>query len=302
MKSNEEHSLTEPKKSMTDGFDVKEDDKPVPMLKKEECKEENFGDIYKFVEQILLWPNSKVFKLKQKICNFALPNVRKVEELTKYLHQFKYKIFEEYRMEFWAKIDLTGPNVQKHILRVIERVIESTCLSHHIDEINKVLRAKYKNLNNPNQKLSLLCKKQQEFFGIAEKLRSKDEWLNAVVELEKFPKKMLPSAKMQCLLSTTRYIHQEAKQYCKEEISGDDLLPIVIYVMVKASEKSRKLIFSEADQKFIEILISPEALQGECGYCLCVFSAGSEFIRNYDSKRKEEKLNNIKKLRILGVF
>jgi len=281
----QEHSRTQPMKSIIDGFDQKEKEKADLKLK-EECKEENFDDIRRFVEQILLFPKSKVFKLKKNICNFALPNVRRVKQLREYLDQFKHKIFEEYRMWFWAKIDLTDPGVRNRTLSVIESVVESTCVPHHIDEVDKVLRAKYKNPKNLIQVLNLLYEKPQEFFGIDKRLRSKDEWLNAVLELEKLPKKMLPSAKVECLLSTTRYMNQEAKQHLKERITGDDFLPIVIYVMVKASWKSRKLIFTEADQKFIEILISPEALQGECGYYLCVFSAGSEFIRNYDSQRK----------------
>jgi len=302
MNPHQDHSRKHLKKSMVDGVDQKEKDKAVLEFKNEECLEKNFEAIRVYVEQILLWSNSKVFKLKQNICNFALPNMKKLKELRIYLNQFKYKIFEEYRMELWAKIDLTDPNVRKRTLWIIERAVESTCIPHHIEGIDKVLRARYKIHKNLIPKLDLLCKKPQELFGIEKRLRSKDGWLSAVRELEKFPKKMLPSGKMECLLSTTKYIHQEAKDNNRGAITGDDLLPIVIYVMVKASEKSQKLIFTEADRKFIEILISPEALQGECGYYLCVFSAGSEFIRNYDSQRKEEKLNNIRKLRNYGVF
>jgi len=302
MNTNQDHSRRQLKDSMTYGFDQKEQDKAVFEFKNEECQERNFGEIREYVEQILLWQNSKVFNLKQNICNFALPNMKKVKELRIYLNQFKYKIFEEYRMELWAKIDLSDPNVRKRILWIIERVVESTCIPHHIERIDKVLRARYKIHKNLILKLDLLCEKPQEFFGIVKRLRSKEGWLSAVRELEKFPKKMLPSEKMECLLSTTKYIHQEAKDKYRGAITGDDLLPIVIYVMVKASKKSQKLIFSEADRKFIEILISPEALQGECGYYLCVFSASSEFIRNYDSQRKEERLNNIRKLRNNGVF
>jgi len=298
MNAQKEYCRTQPKKSMIDGFDQKE---AVPELKKVECHEENFDEIHKFVEQILLWPKSKVFKLKQNICNFPLSDLRKVKELRMYLDQFKYKIFAEYRMEFWAKIDLSDPTVHQRTLCVIERVVERTCMPHHIDKIHKVLRSKYKSPKNLISKVDILCKKPQGFFGIDKRLRSKGEWLNAVLELQKYPNKMLPSSKMECLLRTTRYIHQEAKQY-KKEITGDDILPIVIYVIVKASERSQKLIFTEADQKFIEILISPEALQGKCGYYLCVFSAGSEYIRNYHSQRNEEKFNNIQRLRSFGVF
>jgi len=297
----QEHSRTQPIKIMIDGFDRKEKEKAV-LEGKEECKQENFVEIRRFVEQILLFPKSKVFKLKQNICNFALPNLKKVKELRKYLDQFKYKIFEEYRMEFWAKIDLTDPGVRKRTLCVIESVVESTCVPHHIDEVEKVLDARYKSPKNLIKALNVLWQKPQEFFGIDKRLRSKRKWLNAVLELEKFPKKMLPSAKLECLLSTTRYIHQEAKKYHKEQITGDDLLPIVIYVMVKASWTKRRLIFTEADQKFIEILTSPEALQGECGYYLCVFSAGSEFIRNYDSQHKVQKINTRRILRNLGLY
>eukprot|EP00495_Collosphaeridae_sp_1-RS-2012_P001176 TRINITY_DN1244_c0_g1_i1.p1 TRINITY_DN1244_c0_g1~~TRINITY_DN1244_c0_g1_i1.p1 ORF type:complete len:86 (+),score=31.91 TRINITY_DN1244_c0_g1_i1:134-391(+) len=78
MNTHQDHSRGQLQKSMIDGFDQKKKDKGVLELKNEECQEKNFEAIRAYVEQILLWPNSKVFNLKQNICNFALTKKEKV--------------------------------------------------------------------------------------------------------------------------------------------------------------------------------------------------------------------------------
>jgi len=290
------------KKRMIEGFDEKEKDEAVPVLKEEESKHADEDEIRMYVEQILLSDKSKVFDIKQRICNFALMDLEGVKKLRKYLNQFKSKILEEYRPELSAKIDLTNSEVHKYIRKVIESVIESACLPSHLEVIYKVLSEEHKSPDIFIPKIRLLSEKPQEFFGINKKLRSKDKWLNAVTELVNFPKKVLPSAKMQCLLKTAAHIHQEAKRNYKKEITGDDLLPIVIFVLVKASWRYKKIIITHVDQQFIDILINPDTLQGERGYYLCVFSAALEFIRTYDKKKIEERFNTIKRLKDFGFF
>jgi len=300
--AHQQHKRKQLQRSMVEGFDAKMKDEAVPPLKDEEYKHENGEKIREYVEQILLCEKSKSFELKQKICNFALTDLKKVKELRSYLDQFKYKILDEYRNDLCAMIDTNNPTDHKYILWVIESVIENTCVPSHLDGIYKLLNENRKTTLNLMPKLSLLNRKPQEFFGIDKKMKSKNRWVNAVLELSDFPKKVLPSAKMQCLVNTAKHIHQEAKGYYKGDITGDDLLPIVIYIMVKASWNHKKIIISEADEDFIDILYNAEALQGERGYYLCVFEAALEFIRKYDRKKIEERFNRIRRLKDMGFF
>jgi len=290
------------RKRMVEGFDEKEKYVAVPDLKKQASINENQIRLRKCVEDILLSSDTEIFKLKQRICHFNLAEYGKVKELRGYLDKFKYKILEDNREKLLSVMDKKDPDANKNVLNVIESVIENACVPTHIDEIYKLLNEESKASDDLISKIRLLIEKQQEFFGIDKKLESKNDWSNAVVELVNFPKKVLPSAKMQCLLNTARHIHHEAKQNYKKEITGDDLLPIVIFVLVKASAKKGKIIITAADEKFVQILINPEALQGERGYYLCVFSAALEFVRNYDRKKIEERFNTIRRLKDFGFF
>jgi len=289
-------------RSMVEGFDEKVKDEAVPLLKGEEYKQKNGKEIRETIEQILLCEKSQLFELKQKICHFPISDLTKVKELRSYLDQFKYKILDEYRKELWAKIDQKNPDENQYILRVIESVIENTCIPSHLDDIQKLLNKKRKTVPDLMTKLSLLNRKPQEFFGINKKMKSKKKWVNAVLELTDFTNKVLPSAKMQCLLNTAKHIHEEAEGYCREVMTGDDILPIVIYVIVKASWNVKKIVISEADEDFIDILCNAEALHGERGYYLCVFKAALEFIRIYDRKKIEERFNRIRRLKAMGFF
>jgi len=300
--AHQQHKRKELQRKMVEGFDAKQKDEAVPPLKDEEYKHEHGEEIREYVEKILLLENSKSFELKQNICNFALTDLKKVKELRTYLDQFKYKIADEYRKELQAMIDTNNPKDHKYVLWVIESVIEKTCVPSHLDGIYKLLNENRKTTTNLMPKLSLLNKKPQEFFGIDKKMKSKNRWVNAVLELSDFPKKVLPSEKMQCLVNTGKHIHQEAKGYYREDITGDDLLAIVTYIMVKASWNNKKIIISEADEDFIDILYNAEALQGERGYYLCTFKAALEFIRKYDGKKIEERFNRIRRLKDMGFF
>jgi len=302
MNANQEEERKQLRDKMLNGFDEKEKYDAVPNLQNEEVTNESEACLKEIVEKILLSTDSEIFQLKQRICGLKMTEFSKVKELRKYLDQFKYKIFEEKMAELSSVIDTKDPDANKCILGVIESVIESACLPSHHDEIYKLLNDEVKASDDLNPKIRLLKGKKQEFYGINKKLESSDNWYNAVVELVNFPKMVLPSAKMQCLLDTARHINLEAKKNYKKEITGDDLLPIVIFVLVNASFTNGKIIITAADELFIQILINPEALQGERGYYLCVFSAALEFVRNYDRKKIEERFNTIRRLKDFGFF
>jgi len=288
------------KKRMVDGFDEKYAFEAVPMILKKYKKHANEDRIRKTVEEILLSTTSEFFKLKEKIRYFNLNEFRKVKELRRYLDTLKYKLFDENMVKLSAVTNIKDPEQNDYALDVIESMIESACLPSHTNHIYKLLEKETKPSDIQMTKIILLRKKPQFFFGIKGTLQAKDEWVNAVVELVNFPTKLLPSAKMECLLNTARQIHHQARRIYGKQITADDLLPIVIFVLVKASYKAGRIIITAADELFLKYLINPEALEGEKGYYLCAFSAALEFVRNYDRERIQERFSSIKRLNNWG--
>lgn len=296
----QEDARKELQKRMVDGFDEKYVFEAVPTILKKYPKHANEDGIRECIEEILLSSTSEFFKLKEKIRCFNLNEFRKVKELRRYLDTLKYKIFDENMDKLSAVTNIKDPEQNNYALDVIESMIESTCLPSHINDIYTLLEKETKSSDIQMTKIILLRKKRQMFFGIKPMLQAKDEWINAVVELVNFPTKLLPSAKMECLLNTARHIHHQAKRIYRKPITADDLLPIVIFVLVNASYKAGRIIITSSDELFVKFLINPETLEGEKGYYLCAFSAALEFIRNYDRKRIEERFRSIKRLNNWG--
>lgn len=288
-------------KSMVDGFDEKARFEAVPIIRKKYQKFQNEDEIRKCVEQILLSRNSDFFKLKERICRCALTEFGKVKQLRRALNSLKFSLFDDNMNKLSDVTNTNDPEVNNHTLSVIESMIESACLPCHTDDIYKLLEKETRCSNNQVMtKVFLLCEKTQIFFGIKRTLQSKDKWITAVAELMNFPKNLLPSGKMECLLNTARHIHQQAKLMYRKDITADDLLPIVIFVLVKASYNAGKIIITASDELFIEYLIDPEALNGETGYYFCVFRAALEFIRNYDRKNIDGRFSTIHRLKDWG--
>lgn len=288
-------------KSMIDGFDEKERLEVVPIIRKKYQKFQNEDEIRNCVEQILLSKNSDFFKLKEKIRRCALTEFGKVSQLRKALNSLKFGLVDDNMDKLSDVTNITDPEMNNQTLSVIESMIESACLPCHTDDIYKLLEKETRcSKDQVMTKVILLREKTQTFFGINRKLQSKDYWITAVLELMNFPKKLLPSEKMECLLNTARHIHQQAKRMYRKDITADDLLPIVIFVSVKASNKAGRVIITASDELFIEYLIDPEALNGEAGYYFCVFRAALEFIRNYDSKKINERFSTVKRLKDWG--
>jgi hypothetical protein len=100
-------------------------------------------------------------------------------------------------------------------------------------------------------------------------------WDGAMLELIKLPREVLPSEKLRVVSNTVGMIYSLAgmSQCDSQLLAGDDLLPILIYVMVKATNKLNKLVYSFAEHHFIDQLISKDNLSGDKEYYLTVFEA-----------------------------
>jgi len=109
-------------------------------------------------------------------------------------------------------------------------------------------------------------------------ISSLHNWDAAVVELTKLPRVVLPSMKLLVISETINMIYSLASASRLEDsktkfLSGDDILPICIYVIVQATKSLKSLCYSFADHKFIDQLISRDTLKGETEYYLTVFEA-----------------------------
>jgi len=130
------------KKRMVSGFEEKENFEAVP-IPKEHPKRANENEIKKYVEDILFSKNSEFYKLKEKICNFAITDFGKVKELRKCLTTLKYRIFSEIAIKLATLPN--GENFQQcNVLGIIESIIEIACMPCHTDEIHKVLKKRNK--------------------------------------------------------------------------------------------------------------------------------------------------------------
>jgi len=109
-------------------------------------------------------------------------------------------------------------------------------------------------------------------------ISSLHNWDAAVMELTKLPRTVLPSMKLLVISETINMIYCLASASRLEDskskfLSGDDILPICIYVIVQATKHLKSLCYSFADHKFIDQLISRDTLKGETEYYLTVFEA-----------------------------
>ena len=189
---------------------------------------------------------------------------------------------------------------------LIESAIEQTILQAKIKEIYKICLDK---TQSETQILSLkidkLRHRPQQYFGIKKELESTTNWNRAVYELSLLRDCTLPSEKINTLVNCAHaiYLSHSKEQREKEKVSingglnngrngikhnreeyfitGDDFLPIVIYVIVQASKT--KPCITDADLRFMEGLVDPAANRSEPGYYLAVFHAALQWIRCFNN-------------------
>ncbi|ETO26643.1 vacuolar sorting protein 9 domain-containing protein [Reticulomyxa filosa] len=179
---------------------------------------------------------------------------------------------------------------------LLELAIEETVLQPKIDELTRICENQ---TGTETEKLQLkvmrLTKYPQSFFGIKTELESAENWGTAVYELSLVKGCVLPSEKIRAIVNTVKAVHisfereqtEKAKQRKvidekKSEdiyITGDDILPIVIYVIIQASRQS--LAIKPSDLMLIEGLVDPKLQIGESGYYLAVFHAAIQWIQDF---------------------
>ena len=124
----------------------------------------------------------------------------------------------------------------------------------------------------------------QEYFGIAPKLQSPSGWASVIAKVNSVETPNatgmppLPSEQLASLVVAAGSVYTlfTAENTSGKFISGDDFLPIFIYVVVQSQ-------LSKLDQMwhYMFYLADPVLLTGEGGYYLGVFEAAIHYIRNW---------------------
>lgn len=160
----------------------------------------------------------------------------------------------------------------------IEQHLIPQLLDDLLDHLNRKNDASTKVLEQNCDKLQ---NKGIEFYQCSKdvlEISSLHNWDAAVMELTKLPRAVFPSMKLLVISDTIGMIYSLASASRLEDsktkfLSGDDILPICIYVIVQATKSLKNLCYSFADHQFIDQLISRDTLKGETEYYLTVFEA-----------------------------
>jgi len=244
----------------------------------------------KVEQQVESWLNNKETKFSQYVKNFVVRWKKLYRKQGDCLHsarclmdQLKDAIMDE---EATTLNNLAFPNKRQlseedHIVveSEVDKSIEQYVVPQILDDLVATVTQENSVTTNILMKNSASLKnKDLGFFHCSEKVMQMSKlhnWDGAMLELIKLPRQVLPSEKLRVVDDTVSMIYSLAAttQIDSKLLSGDDLLPILIYVMVKATNKLKKLCYSFADHHFIDQLISKDNLSGDKEYYLTVFEA-----------------------------
>lgn len=270
----------------------------------------NFGlKFHKHIknEQLLEMVRNFMDAVKNKMMDaHAKKYIKFLEESQMYLETKKELLSVEEKCNLESRVydtvsGLMESAIEQTILQLHIKTIMKLCEEKTVDE-TRVLRLKMDKLQN----------KDQSFFEIKKKLQSATNWNRAVYEISLLRDCYLPSEKIATLVNTAHAIYTSYEMEQKEKrrlkllqfvdikvvgllqmksvggdekemyedqefITGDDFLPIVIFVLTQASKIS--LALTDADLLFMEGLVDPSAGRSEAGYYLAVFHAALQWIR-----------------------
>eukprot|EP01083_Nonionella_stella_P061941 161197_1 len=227
-----------------------------------------------------------------------------LELVREFMDAVKSKIDSKHAEKYkkWITNSTTDDKLSLHRVSdvcntLIESAIEQTILQTKIKEIYGIcLNETQSQTQILSLKIDKLRHRNQQYFGIKTELESTSNWNRAVYELTLLNDCCLPSEKIRSLVNCAHAIYlshaKEQKEKYKAKakfnhvndeyfITGDDFLPIVIYVIVQASNP--KPCITDADLTFMEGLVDPAVNRSEGGYYLAVFHAALQWIRCFNN-------------------
>ncbi|RQM28948.1 hypothetical protein B5M09_005236 [Aphanomyces astaci] len=124
-------------------------------------------------------------------------------------------------------------------------------------------------------RMARLAKQSQASFEISDHTASVSGWRDAIRVLKEVDAMYLPVDKMRKLLECALTVHRtfQREHGHSQVLSGDDFLPIFIYVIVNA-DMSNPLVLL----RVLNVLSDPEKRMGESGYYLASYEAALEHL------------------------
>ncbi len=140
-----------------------------------------------------------------------------------------------------------------------------------------------------HRKMKSLQSMSQTEWSIQTSNQSPLEWRQAVFELQAIELLPTPSQGVLAIVSAAKSIFAEyeannAGNAKCAPLGADDLVPIFIYVLVKACPRTPLL-----NKDILWSLCQPSQLYGECGYYLTVYESALMFIESYGTKEQQEQ-------------
>jgi len=257
------------------------------IFRKSRCEQEEAKS--KVAQQVEKWLNDRETKFSQYVKNFVIRWKKRYRKQVDCLHsarmlmdQLKDAIMEEKAVTL---MKLAFPN--KHQLSAEDNIFIDSEVEKSIEQyvVPQILDDLVAKVSQENSATTILLRKNSarlkhkdlSFYHCSDKVLEMSKlhnWDGAMLELIKLPREVLPSKKLRVVDNTVRVIYSlAAMTRADSQLAGDDLLPILLYVMVQATNKLNKLVYSFADHHFIDQLISKDNLSGDKEYYLTVFEA-----------------------------
>ncbi|RLO06645.1 hypothetical protein DYB28_016197, partial [Aphanomyces astaci] len=124
-------------------------------------------------------------------------------------------------------------------------------------------------------RMARLAKQSQASFEISDHTASVSGWRDAIRVLKEVDAMYLPVDKMRKLLECALTVHRtfQREHGHSQVLSGDDFLPIFIYVIVNADISNPLVLL-----RVLNVLSDPEKRMGESGYYLASYEAALEHL------------------------
>jgi len=263
------------------------------------------------IERILVDVNQETGKFKQHFfedfAGWKSDSATFLTEIRKSLSKLQKYVVQEYHTKLSEILQTHNPkrptyDVSKRLDFLIEQCIERIFLNPIMSEINEIVEKDTDQITDHiKYNVFFLRKKSQSFFNIRKKVQSKVNYDTAVIEIQRMRDEVLPMDKLNCLVACAHAVHNE-KIGC--EITGDDLMSIVIWILIRASVKfsdDGQPVITQKDLVIMTELGDPNlVVNGEHGYCLTVFTGAIQWICNYKPETEEKKKRTVELLDQLG--
>jgi predicted transcriptional regulator len=191
--------------------------------------------------------------------------------MTNYISKKRDKEFEALWKQYQKNYEMND-NLSS-IELIIERVLQKAIISPLRKSLEKCILTKTITEQNElySKKLETILKQTQTDLGIPDEFQSTNGWVTAISKLEKIKLVETPSERLSVLFQTSNEIYKAHTFYqmdkeSKKLLSGDDFLPIFVYIASKVKFENPFLMVEMTLQ-----LGDPKIMSSEQGYYLMVF-------------------------------